>query len=350
MLISQAGDPPAEVEGSPMVTMKDIAKHAGVSPITVSRVVNSSGYVGQDTREKVEAAIRELNYIPNLVASSLRSSQSDLIALVLPDITNSFWTSIARGAEDEAWEHGYGVFICNTDNDVAKEASYIERLLRRRVEGLLLVPTPDIESEIQLRRLRSHALKFVVVHRRLQDFPAEVIRSDGESAARALTNALVKAGRGRIGFVGLPFTDTSSADRLQGYRAALCTAGIEFDPALVRQGDADHGSGGYQMVSELLGGDNRPDGILLANSRLALGGLRAIDEANLRFPADIGVAAFHDISTMDHYAPRLIRAVQPGYRMGQLATRRLLQMSSEPNGAYREVILQPEIHLPEPGR
>ncbi len=329
-----------------MVTMKDIAKHAGVSPITVSRVVNRSGYVGQDTREKVESAIRELNYIPNLVASSLRSSQSDLIALVLPDITNSFWTSIARGAEDEAWEHGYGVFICNTDNDVAKEASYIERLLRRRVEGLLLVPTPDIESEVQLRRLRSHALKFVVVHRRLQDFPAEVIRSDGESAARALTNALLKSGRRRIAFIGLPFTDTSSADRLQGYRASLRSAGIEFDPGLVRQGDADHGSGGYQMVSDLLDSEERPDGILLANSRLALGGLRAIDEAHLRFPEDIGVAAFHDINIMDHYAPRLIRAVQPGYRMGQLATRRLLQMPSEPNGAYKEVILQPEIFLP----
>ena len=329
-----------------MVTMKDIAKHAGVSPITVSRVVNGSGYVGKDTREKVESAIRELNYIPNLVASSLRSSQSDLIALVLPDITNSFWTSIARGAEDEAWEHGYGVFICNTDNNVAKEASYIERLLRRRVEGLLLVPTPNIESEVQLRRLRSHALKFIVVHRRLQDFPAEVIRSDGESAARALTTALIRSGRRQIAFIGLPFTDTSSADRLQGYRASLQATGIEFDVSLVREGDANHGSGGYQMVSDLLNGENRPDGILLANSRLALGGLRAIEDAHLTFPGDIGVAAFHDINAMDHYAPRLIRAVQPGYRMGQLATRRLLQMPVEPNGAYKEVILQPEIHLP----
>lgn len=346
MLIPHAGGLPADVEGNPMVTMKDIAKHAGVSPITVSRVVNRSGYVGQETRDKVEAAVRELNYVPNMVASSLRSSQSDLLALVLPDITNSFWTSIARGAEDEAWEHGYGVFICNTDNNIAKEAGYIERLLRRRIEGLLLVPTPDIESEIQLRRLRSHGLKFVVVHRRLVDYPAEVVRSDGEGAARALTNALVKAGRTRIAFVGLPFTDTSSADRLQGYRAGLRAAGIEFNPELVRQGDAGHGNGGYQMVSGLLQGGDRPDGILLANSRLALGGLRSIEEAGLTFPDDIGVAAFHDINAMDHYAPRLIRAVQPGYRMGQLATRRLLQMPAEPNGPYKEIILQPEIHLP----
>lgn len=333
-----------------MVTMKDIAKRAGVSPITVSRVVNNSGYVGAETRERVEMAIRDLNYVPNLVASSLRSRQSDLLALVLPDITNSFWTSIARGAEDEAWSHGYGVFICNTDNDVAKEQAYIERLLRRRVEGLLLVPTPDIRSEEQLPRLRIHGLKFVVVHRRLRHTAAEIVRSDGESAARSLTNELIKTGKSRIGFVGLPFTDTSSADRLAGYQAALRSAGIHFDPSLIREGDVDQGNGGYRMVSELLASPAPPDAILLANSRLAIGGLRAIEDAGFSIPGDLGVAAFHDINAMDQYAPRLIRAVQPGYRMGQLATRRLLQMSSESNGPHTEVLLQPEIHLPTVNR
>jgi DNA-binding LacI/PurR family transcriptional regulator len=330
--------------------MKDIAKLAGVSPITVSRVVNNSGYVGAATRERVEAAIRELNYVPNMVASSLRSRQSDLLALVLPDITNSFWTSIARGAEDEAWSLGYGVFICNTDNEVAKEAAYIEKLLRRRVEGLLLVPTPDLRSEEQLPRLRTHGLKFVVVHRRLRHANAEIVRSDGESAARSLTSELIKAGHTRIGFVGLPFSDTSSADRLAGYQAALRSAGIAYDPALVREGDVELGNGGYRMVSDLLESGAGPDAILLANSRLALSGLRAIDDAGIRFPGDLGVAAFHDINAMDHYAPRLFRAVQPGYRMGQLATRRLLQMPAEPNGPYKEIILQPEIHLPGSGR
>lgn len=326
--------------------MKDIARHAGVAPITVSRVVNNSGYVGAETRERVEAAIRELNYVPNMIASSLRSRQSDLIALVLPDITNSFWTSIARGAEDEAWDHGYGVFICNTDNDVAKETAYIDKLLSRRVEGLLLVPTPDVRSEEHLSRLRTHDLKFVVVHRRLQQETAETVRVDGESAARAMTAALIKRGRRRIGFISLPFADSTSFDRLAGYKAALRRAGISYDPDLVREGDVDDGKGGYRMVSDLLTAGVDADAILLANSRLAVGGLRAIDEAGLRFPDDIGVAAFHDISAMDHHAPRLIRAVQPGYRMGQLATRRLLQMQAGSTGPFQEVILQPEIHLP----
>jgi LacI family transcriptional regulator len=326
--------------------MKDIARRASVSPITVSRVVNNSGYVRQETRERVEAAIRELNYVPNMVASNLRSRQSDLLALVLPDITNSFWTSIARGAEDEAWTNGYGVFICNTDNDVDKEDGYVERLLRRRVGGLLLVPTPDLRSERQIERVQAQGLKLVVVHRRLLETSAEVVRSDGEGAARALTLELVKAGHQRIAFVGLSFNDTSSADRWAGYRDALRSSGLPYDPTIVRAGDVDRGQGGYRMVRDLLEHDSRPDAILIANSRLALSGLRAIEEAGLDFPGQLGVAAFHDISGLDHYAPRLFRAVQQGYRMGQLATRRLLELTPGGNVPYREVILQPTIHTP----
>lgn len=328
-----------------MVTMKDVAKRAGVSVITVSRVVNGSGYVGNATRMKVEAAIEEMHFVPNMVASNLRSRQSDLLALVLPDITNSFWTSIARGAEDEAWSQGYGVFICNTDNDPVKEEGYIKRLLQRRVEGVLIVPTPRPASESQLQRLRRHGVKFVVIHRKLADTVADVVRSDGERAAHRLTTELVQSGHKRIAFVGLPFSDLVSEERLGGYREALQAAGLESDPKLIRSGEHRNSIGGYEIVTDLLNDGTRPDAILLANSRLALGGLRAIKDAGLRIPDDIAAAAFHDITAMDEYAPRLIRAVQPSYRMGQLATRRLLEMDSHGNGPYKEIILDTEIHL-----
>lgn len=328
-----------------MVTMKDVAKRAGVSVITVSRVVNGSGYVGNATRMKVEAAIEELHFVPNMVASNLRSRQSDLLALVLPDITNSFWTSIARGAEDEAWAHGYGVFICNTDNDPVKEEGYIKRLLQRRVEGVLIVPTPRPANESQLQRLRRHGTKFVVIHRKLAGTVADVVRSDSEGAARALTIELARTGRTRIAFVGFPLSYASSTDRLKGYQEGLRAAGLEIDPALIRFGEGLNESGGYLMVRELLNDHTHPDAILLANSRLALGGLRAIKEAGLRIPGDIAAAAFHDITTMDEYAPYLIRAVQPSYRMGQMATRRLLEMDSHGNGPYKEIILDTEIHV-----
>jgi LacI family transcriptional regulator len=328
-----------------MVTIKDIARHAGVSIVTVSRVMNGSGYVGAQTRQRVESAIRELNYVPNQVASNLRSRQSDLLALVLPDITNSFWTTIARGVEDAAWAHGYGVFICNADNDPAKEASYVESLLRRRVGGVLFVPTPDPRSEAQLERLRKHGVRFVVVHRKLREPIADVVRSDGEGAARRLTALLAERGYRRIAYVGLPHWDPASHDRVRGYREALAAAGLTSEPDLIRLGALNPGTG-YRLVSELLAHEPRPEAILLANSRLAVGGLRALARAGLRVPEDIGVASFHDTSSLDDYAPSLIRAVQQSYKMGELATRLLLEEPATVDGAFREIVIPAEFHLP----
>jgi len=125
-----------------MATIRDVAKLAGVAPITVSRVINQSGYVSPETQTRVEAAAVELNYVPNMLAHSLRSKSTRTIALVLADITNPFWTSVARGAEDEASRQGFIVIFCNTDENAAKEKQYVSMLLRRRVDGVLLVPTP----------------------------------------------------------------------------------------------------------------------------------------------------------------------------------------------------------------
>ncbi len=314
--------------------------------ITVSRVVNNSDLVNRETRQRVEAAIEELHYVPNMVASNLRSQRSDFLALVLPDITNSFWTSIARGAEDEAWSQGYGVFICNTDSEPEKEDGYIQRLLQRRVEGVLIVPTPGPSGNKQLRRLQRHGIKFVVIHRKLVDIEANAVRSDGQSAAREMTAELARWGRRRIAFLGLPFRDPHSRDRLIGYQDALRDAGLPLEPELVRIGEDRKGADAERMMGDLLSRRTRPDAILLANSRVAIGGLRAIERAGFQIPDDIAVAAFHDINLMDAYAPRLIRAVQPSYRMGQVATRRLLEMGVLPDEAHKEIILDTNVHLP----
>jgi LacI family transcriptional regulator len=326
-----------------MVTMKEVAARAGVSLITVSRVVNKSGYVGEVTRKKVEAAIEELQFVPNMLASNLRSQQSDLFALVLPDITNSFWTTIARGAEDEAWSQGYGVFICDTNNDPDKEDAYIQRLLQRRVEGVLLVPSPMRSTEAQIERLKQHGMKFVVIHRRLDSMVANVVRSDGEGAARALTAELARTGRKRIAFVGLSSKDVTSIDRLRGFRDGMRRADLPVDEDLIRFGEGVREPHADRVVADLLALPDPPDGIFLSNSRVAIGGLRAIAEAGLSIPEDITVAAFHDISAMDSQAPRLIAAVQPAYRMGQLAARRLLEMRRGADEPYKEMILETKI-------
>lgn len=327
-----------------MVTLKDVARRAGVSVITVSRVVNASGYVHPETRARVQAAIDELRYVPNQMASNLRSRQSDTVALLLPSITNSFWTTTARGVEDEAWARGYGMFLCNTDDDLAKEERYVDILLRRRVEGVLLVPT--LGSEPLLDRLRQRRIKFVLLHRQLAGVEADIIRGDSRGGARALTERLLAAGFRRIAYVGGPPTLMLARDRLVGYREAMAAAGVVVDPALVVSGEGYGQQIGERLVAGLLARTLRPEAVLLANSRLAIGGLHAIARAGLRVPADIAVAAFYDISALDDYSPLMVTAIQPAYDIGRLGARRLFELAADGDGAPVEIVLANRVTVP----
>ena len=145
------------------VTLRDVAAKAGVSAITVSRALNNTGYVSPQTRQRVSAAVHDLNYVPNDVASSLRSKRTQLLALLVTDVTNPFWTTVARGVEDGAMAAGYGVILCNTDEDRDKEARYLDLLLRRRIDGLVVVPTS--ESTDILQSLQRRKVPLVLVDR-----------------------------------------------------------------------------------------------------------------------------------------------------------------------------------------
>lgn len=318
------------------VTIKDVAKKAGVSLITVSRVINGRGYVRAETQSRVQAAIDELQYVPNQMASNLRSQQTDTLALILPDITNSFWTTIARGVEDEAWSRGYGVFLCNTDDDLEKEARYIDILLRRRVEGLAIVPTP--ESAPQLERLRQRRIPFVVLHRKLEGLGADVIRGDSRDGAFQLTRQLLDDGWRQIAYIGGPLNLLLSRERLAGYEDALASAGVPVDAALVHLGSYSPETGA-RLVRELLAGGPRPEALLIANSRLAVGALHALAAAGLRVPEDIAVATFYDIAALDEYSPLMTTARQPAYEIGQHGVRRLLDRVRDQDLPVADIVL-----------
>jgi LacI family transcriptional regulator len=309
------------------VTMKDVARRAGVSVITVSRVVNETGYVQADTRARVRAAIETLQYIPNQMASSLRSRQTRSIALMLPTIANSFWTTIARGAEDEAEERGYSVFLCNTDYDDAKERRYFEALLRNRVDGIAIVPSAA--SGPHLHMLQQRRMPFVQIHHKLDDIEADVVRSDGYGAAAALTESLIEVGARRVAYIGGRLSMSTGRTRLEGYRHAIARAGMTDDAALFRTGDTNPDSG-YLLVGELARAGANFDALLVANSRMAVGAIRALTELGKRIPDDVAIAAYYDIamldtysSSLDLYSPHIITATQPAYDMGRLSVRRL---------------------------
>jgi LacI family transcriptional regulator len=164
-----------------MPTIRDVAQRAGVAPITVSRVINKSGYVSDETRQRVEQAIEELQYVPNTLAQSLRFDRTNIFALIVTDITNPFWTTLARGAEDAASEENLNLIVCNTDENPAKQSNYIELLLQRRIDGFLLAPAENTAESIA--PLLKRQVPLVVLDRRIPGVQVDVVRGDSERGA-----------------------------------------------------------------------------------------------------------------------------------------------------------------------
>ena len=318
-----------------MATMKDVATRAGVSLVTVWRALNEPDAVRAATLAKVVAAIDELHYVPDQLASSLRSRQTGTIALLLPTIANAFWTTIARGVEDEGEARGYSVFLCNTDDDPTKEARYLDVLLRRRVEGIVIVPTAA--SAAALQQARRHQMPIVQVHRKLDEVGADCIRADSRGGAGALTAQLLALGHRRIAYLGGLPTISPTRDCLAGYEGAMARAGVAVEASLVRLGRATP-EAGHALVAELLASE-RPEALCIGNSRMAVGALHALAEAGVRVPDDLVVATFYDIAALDAYSPDLITAIQPAYEIGRLGARRLLERIGGLTGPPDDILL-----------
>lgn len=314
------------------VTMKDVAERAGVSLPTVSRVINNSSFVSAETRARVLAAIEELRYIPNGMAASLRTQRTKTLALLVPDSASSFWTTVLRGAEDEAMARGYHVFLGNTDDDAEKEITYIAGLSRRRIDGLLIAPTS--RSAPLLRQLERQGLQIVVVHRPLPKLEFDTVRSDAYSSAIILTQQLLAAGHRRIAFIG----GEIEQGRLRAYRDALTAAGYPIDPDLIRIGPLSQRVG-EELVNALLAASPPPDALFIGNNRLATGALHAVARANARRERAIALAAFYDNAALSAYAPPMIAAIQPAYEIGRYGVRRLLDRLLGKPVEGREILL-----------
>jgi LacI family transcriptional regulator len=320
-----------------MPTIQDVARKAGVAPITVSRVINNSGYVSDETRQKVEAAVSELNYVPNTIARSLRLKQTHTLALVLTDITNPFWTTVARSVEDVANAAGFNVFLCNTDESVAKQDGYLRALLQKRVDGVLLVPA-EMDVEL-LPWIQGQDTPIVVVDRRVAYAPVDVVRCDAEGGAYQLVRHLLDLGHRRIAVLSGPQEVSTAADRVAGYCRAMAEAGIEVEPEWLRFGRFTQASG-YEMAQQLVRSESRPTAMFGVNNFIALGALRALKEAGIRVPEDVSLVAFDDFASEFVVEPFLTVADQPAYEMGRRAAELLLaRLSEDGPDSYQEVVL-----------
>ncbi len=323
-----------------MPTIKDVARRAGVAPITASRVINNSGYVSAETRRRVEAAIEELGYVPNRVARSLRSKRTQTLALVLTDITNPFWTTVARGVEDAARMGGFSVILGNTDESEPREYEYVQVLLQKQVDGFLLVPTRHGARSVAL--IQRQKVPLVVLDRTVEA-NVDTVRSDSIGGARALTHHLISLGHRRIAMLTGPREVSTAVDRALGYRQALEEAGIPVEGDLIRFGPYTQ-QAGYAMTLSILSLSPRPTAIFAGNNFIAVGALRALREAGLQVPEDVSLVAYDDLPPNFLVEPFLTVAAQRAYEMGQVATQLLLtRLAEQEPGQPQEIVLPTEL-------
>ncbi len=324
-----------------MATIHDVAKLAGVAPITVSRVINRSGYFSPETRERVEKAIQELGYVPNTLARSLRSKRTNTLALILTDFTNPFFTTLARGVEDTASDAGFTVIFCNTDESESEEAKYLQVLMQKQVDGFLLVPAQSQPGSI--RQIRKHGEPVVVLDRRVPDAAVDVVRCDSEEGAYKLTNLLISLGHRQIAVLSGPPTVSTAADRVAGCRRAMQEAGLPLDESHILYGEYTQASG-YALARKALDLYPRPTAMFAANNFINIGALKAIQETGLEVPEDVALVGFDDLPPAMLMFPFFTVAAQPAYEMGRQATLLLLErLSGEATGPYREIVLPTEI-------
>ncbi|WP_426452432.1 LacI family DNA-binding transcriptional regulator [Paenibacillus sp. S-38] len=327
-----------------MVTIYDIAKRANVSPMTVSRVINNSASIKESTRARVEEAIRELEYVPNKQARSLTSKETRLVALVIPDISNPFFTNIARGAEDKAQQLGYQFILGNTDENKDKEAMYMNMLMSTGVDGVLIVPAGD-DSAVNLKKLVKRKIPFVYADRTVDSVPADSITGDNLITTRQLVQHLIELGHRRICLINGPGDLSNARERAQAFRDTLVLSGIEPNPAYMiethfKQNNFD------EIFAKLasLQQDERPTAIVAANNFIGVNTLRALRSLGIRVPEDISVACFDDPDIIPDYNPFLTVAKQPAYDMGYIGMQLLIErVQSEAPTASRKIVLPSEL-------
>ncbi|MFI7703827.1 LacI family DNA-binding transcriptional regulator [Nonomuraea sp. NPDC049480] len=324
-----------------MVSIKDVAAHAGVSPGTVSNVLNRPGKVAPATRERVEAAISELGFVRHGSASTLRAGHSRTIGLSVIDIGNPFFTEVAAGVEDVASELGYAVILGNSAGSQEKEERNLRVLAEHRVRGVLI--TPSGEDPARLDRLRENGISVVLV-----DHPAHrpdqcAVAVDDVAGGRAAVAHLLSKGARSIAYVTGPLTIRQCLERREGAKQAMRAAGLDPDDLRVVEATTMTARAGEKAAVELIAGP-LPKAVFCANDLLALGVLRALLRAGVRVPEDVALMGYDDIDFAAASTVSLSSMRQPTYQLGRIATELLLDECDNPDThAHQHIMFQPEL-------
>lgn len=324
-----------------MSTMKDVARLAGVSTSTVSHVINNNRFVSEGVREKVEQAIRHLNYAPSALARSLKINQTHTIGMLLTTSSNPFYAEVVRGVEESCYQRGYSLILCNTAGDEERMNRSLETLMQKRVDGLLIMCTEShLPSADILNRYPS--IPTVMMDWAPFEGRGDIIQDNALLGGELATQHLIDSGYTRIACIAGPQDKTPARMRLQGYRNAMTKNGLEILPGFVVRGDFEF-QGGYNGMVELLALDTPPDAVFTSNDAMAVGVYHALYQAGLQVPQQMAVMGYDDIELARYLSPPLSTVHQPKDALGELAIDTLIHRLSDPDASQQTLVLTPEL-------
>ncbi|MCC5908697.1 MAG: LacI family DNA-binding transcriptional regulator [Balneolaceae bacterium] len=328
------------------MSIKKIAKLAGVSTATVSRVLNGSDKVKDQTAEKVLKVADELNYRMDHVARRMKVKQSDslVIGLIITDIDNSFFANVAKGVEDVAYKNKHVLMICNTNEDPGKEKFFLNSMLSEKVSGIIMVPTSG--NETFLKSINLEGFPMVMVDRKVKSMNVDTVSINNETGGFQATEQLIKNGHRRIGIICGIKGLTNTEERFNGYKKALEQAGIPFDEELVVFGNYVE-RGGREALKKLIALDEPPTAIFSTNNLMTLGCLKELYMQKIRIPDEMALVGFDDSAWAEAMIPPLTTIKQPGYELGVNAAELLIKRLNNKNSSKLNIVLNPELIVRE---
>ncbi|SMB97364.1 transcriptional regulator, LacI family [Thermanaeromonas toyohensis ToBE] len=308
-----------------MVTIKDVAKAAGVAPSTVSHVLNKSAPVSPQTREKVLAAVKALGYQPSAVAQSLKLGFSKTIALIVPTISTPMYSEMIEGIEEEATNHGYNLILCRSGRDPIRELMYLKILRTNRVDGIILA-APQVNDPC-LKELEKSSLPAVIIGGYPPNNGIPSIKVDNKGGTWASIEYLLSLGHRKIAFINGYSTVPDSKERLEAIKECLAHYHIPWREDYYREGDFTRHSGAA-LAQELMASEEPPTAIFIASDTMAIGAMQAIKNMGWSIPEDVSLIGFDDIKFCQYLDPPLTTVRQPAYEMGKAAMKALLALFS----------------------
>jgi LacI family transcriptional regulator len=333
-LYCEGKDVDKDMGNKTVVTIADVAEKAGVSKTTVSHVLSGKRPVAPETKQRVEIIIQEMGFHPSTLARSLRIQRTHMVALIIPDITNPYYPTLARGLQDTLIGEGYHIFLCNTDGDQAREKSFIDDALQRQVDGIVFS-----SLHRHTERFADNDTAIISIGQGI-DYPdVDQVATDDQAGCARATRYLIHQGHRTIGMITGQRGIYLSNVRLAGYREALEEANFLFDSTLVAEGDFMRSSG-TQAMYQLMMLSTRPTAIVCANDLMAIGAMSAAHELGISIPDDIAIIGYDDIEAASLVTPALTTILNPGYEMGRVAGKLLWErMTQAYQGPARHVIV-----------